>query len=152
MYSLNDKRAAVKNVERMMKLPETGNYTQDLTNEIINYQEENNLKPTGFVNYETFLSLNRRAENERKFNSVRDSLPFLSKFPYTFSDMGSDVLFINALLSDIIEKYRLDLRKPRGIFFSNDTVRAVEYLRKVMIIENGEHIDLEFIYNILRLK
>ena len=152
VYQLNDKKSYIKRLQRMFGISETGIYDERLKEKISAYQKSGGLEQTGIVDYLTFKALIETDGKRRIAEKIKSDLPFLNNFPYTYGDIGEGVCFLNSLISDIIQRNGLDLRKPRGKFYNNDTVNAVKSLRKATNSAEAEDIDELLLNKLLKLK
>ena len=152
MYQISDKASAIKAIQRLLGLNETGIYDKKLKEAVTLYQRTNSINESGSVNYDTYISLVERDKKNTISSIVKKNLPFLSRFPYSRGDMGNDVLFINTLISEVITKYGFDLNKPRGKYFGDDTDRATKFIGNIILSDTKDEIDELFIYRLMRLK
>ena len=151
MYNITDKYSAVKSLQGLLGLNKNGIYDITVTNKVKQLQNENLLEDTGIVNYQTFQAIQKSTHDESIETKIRTSLPQLKSFPYSLGDYGNDVLYINTLIGDVIKKHNIDIPKPRGRYFGNDTLNAVRSLREAFLLRKSDEIDEMFIHRILRI-
>ena len=144
MYFIEDKVGAIKEVQKMLGVNETGTFDDNTRNTVISLQKKNDLSVTGVVDYETFLIILDNYRKRMLIDRVRSSLPFPNGFPYKRGDFNDSIGVLNSMLSLSIDKYCLKLFKPKGNYYSQRTENAVKTLRKIFLLEDKNEIDEEF--------
>ena len=143
MYSIYDKNAAIRNIQRMLSVSQTGLYDSDTEKAVLVLQERYSLVANGTVDYNTFSAIvdNYKQKMYNKQN------PYLldPKYPYKYGDIGDSVLLINQVINYILRDYSFEGVLPRGIFFGKDTVNAVRFLRKVFMMSESDEVDTQFL-------
>ena len=149
MYQIDDRISAVKELQRLLDMNQTGFYDQKTRDTVLGVQSKYNLEQTGIVDYITFTSIadEFREKNNNKWNS--DYL-FNPQFPYVKGDIGDNVGRINEALRIVLEDYVYEGTVPRGTFFDENTLSAAKFLRKIFNIESSDEIDEELMTRIMR--
>jgi hypothetical protein len=150
MYNIEDKNEAVRELQRLLGIRQTGIFDTGTKQSVIEHQRENNLEITGIADYVTFTSITESYRKRKLVKRVHEALPFTPRFPYTAGSMGDDVELINSLLRGAMEKYSINSPKPKGRYYSDYTADAVRQLRHIFILDNGTHIDEIFYDKLLR--
>ncbi len=148
MYSIYDKRSAIKVVQRLLSLNESGVYDEKTMGAVKNFQSINELEQTGVVDYITFTRLRAAkvaAEQESKARA-RISGP---TFPYKAGDRSADMGVINSDLREALLMYTHEDILPRGDYYTSYTASAAKRLREVYMLEEGYHIDEELYYKVI---
>ncbi len=148
MYRIEDKEAAVKQVQRLLDITVTGVFDEETRLAVISFQNRKGLNESGIVDYESFTLMKEEYLKEDMRREARRRLPFSPRFPYSFGDMGNDVTLINALLNDVMKEYTVEVLSVVGVFYSDRTENAVRELRKIFGLREGGHIDEEFFYRL----
>ena len=144
MYRISDKGAAIAEVQRLLNTTQTGVYDENTQKIVAEQQKVNNLPITGSVDYKTFLSI-LKLYSSRRFSEAEES-PFIPKarFPIKKGSLGSEIEYINILLKNILEEYKIDYKIPYGRYYGYDTENAVIALGRLFDIpaENGVTLEL----------
>ena len=141
MYYITDKVSAIKALQRLLFIEESGFYDDRTRQNVIEHQKANNLPQTGDVDYFTFISIRDKHFQRNILENTRRDVPFESRFPYSFGMYGDDVGLINSILSINAQKYSPDTKKPSGSYYSKDTEQAVSELRHIFMLEDGITVD-----------
>ena len=149
MYHITDIKSAVKAVQRLLLLNETGIYDESTKEAVRKNQEKSGLPATGIVDFATFNAIKNRYREEGIKKRTYSLSPLeLNKFPYEFGMHHHDVSILNAMIANKIDKYSLPLQKPRGSFYTRTTGNAVELLREIFLLNKGRYIDEIFFYKL----
>lgn len=140
MYSLTDKNMAIKEVQRLLGLNQTGQYDAQARLSVSEHQSKNKIPITGTVDYATFESIANAYQEAADIAYARNFL-IQPAFPYYFGANDSNVGYINSLIREIFTQYTLESKLPKGNFYSTDTAEAVKALRKIFMLEDGEAVD-----------
>ena len=149
MYNINDKPAAIKEVQRLLLLNETGIYDNKTEEAVIEKQREAELEITGIVDLATFEAIVKDFKDTALKNRVKEEAPLEGEFPYDIGEFGQDTVILNAMLAGAIDKHALPLWRPKGGYYSKVTAAAVTRLREIFLLESGTHID-EIFYDRLK--
>ena len=142
MYHIEDKSSAIKEIQKMLSVNETGNCDEKTRASVLELQRLKGLASNGVVDYNTYTVIREEYERrKRRENVFKSSVLRDNAFPYELGSHGHDVTILNGMLANQIEKYSLPLWKPRGSFYSKATAFAVEFLREVFYLEGGRCID-----------
>jgi hypothetical protein len=148
MYRIEDSTAAVKELQRLLGLKQTGNYDGKTANAVKMKQDEYSLEKTGIADYETFTLIvdEYRVKRDRVWNSSYLHSP---KFPYVNGDMGDDEGRINEALYTVLKEYSYEGTLPRGGYLGDDSFYGVKYLRDIFGMEQRDEIDEQLMNRIL---
>lgn len=149
MYEIEDRGAAIAEVQRLLDLNQTRIFDKKTINSVAEHQKSQNLEVTGIVDYATFLSL-VASKKSRENNKIKNhGVINASVFPIKAHSQGYHVEHINSLLSDILTEYRYDQILPRGKYFGQDTMRAVMTVQEIFDLPKEEHISVSLYNRIL---
>lgn len=151
MYDINDKPAAIRRIQRMLSLNESGIYDSRTREEVKAHQKKNLLNESGIVDYQTFMSILEVYRLKHLKKDVEEKIPFENNFPYSKGDIGDGPTILNTMLRRAIDTLSLDLQKPRGPYFSDTSTVAVKALRRIFLLKDAEYIDEIFYDRLLRL-
>ncbi len=148
MYRIEDKASAIKEIQRLLKINESGFYDTVTRDKVKDTQKQNGIEQTGIVDYTTFVKIvnDHKRSSDKIWNS---NYLFLPDFPYRTTNIGSNITRINDALKIVLKDYRYDGIIPAGGYFGNDTVNAIRFLRKVFMLDDSDEIDEELMNRIL---
>ncbi len=145
MYNINDKNSAIKELQRLLRINQTGQYDSNTKSAVKEHQEKNNIAVTGITDYETFESVVNEHILYEMIELNKLNLHELPDFPYKYGDSGTNVGVINSILGEIFEEYTIETKLPRGKYFDKDTENAVTRLQAIfMLSETGQVDDIMF--------
>ena len=144
MYELTNRAAALRNVQNMLGLNESGIYDTKTKNRVLLHQKDNSLQESGVIDYLTFLSIVREYNNSKLKYKVSQKTPFRDGFPYKKGDFGDEINILNSMIRKAINEYRLNSTLPRGPYYSDATIEAVRELRGIFMLSQVDFIDEEF--------
>lgn len=148
MYSVNDKKAAIRDLQRFLfiigqnedipHLSIDGFYSEETVEAVTAFQRLHNLEEDGKVGRVTFDAI-YEAYTDAMNKSKSEVLDFdRALFPLKLGDSGNNVSVLNSIIRELSRFYK-DLPLPHGDFYSLDTKYAIRllqsYFRKT---ENGE--------------
>ena len=144
MYLISNKPEAIRQVQNFLGINESGKYDDKTKEEVIAFQITNNLEPSGTVDYKTFVLLRKKHNNNMLLKKVNNIIPFKNEFPYKRGDSGYAVEILNAMLASVIDKYELNILRPRGNYYNQRTEKAVYLLRELFLLPQSTEIDEKF--------
>lgn len=143
MYRIEDEISAIKNIQRLIFLNQTGAYDEKTRNSVLEIQKKQGSTPSGIVDYETFRLI---VENYHKKASQKSSeYLFGAKYPYEYGDIGENIVIINNAVSAVLKDFRYNEDHPKGAFFGHETINGIRYLRKAFCMEESDSADPAFI-------
>ena len=146
MYFVSDKGRAVRALQRMLRVPESGRLdrrTRDKIAEITGNSESSE------VGYRDFLLI-KEAYNKRKRSAVvREYMGFSVDERSMQEYSRGELTKINLLLSKAMQKNRLDGYPPRGGRYSKESAGAVSSLRKMLSLPEKDGVDSELLFGII---
>ncbi len=145
MYSITDTEEAIKQIQKMLGLNETGQYNKETEDTVSRHQSDNGLVVSGVVDYETFLSIVKDYRHSREILYANSNL-LNPQFPYSKGDYDSNVGYINAIIRDIFTEYRIETKPPQNDYYGLDTVEAVRALRDIFMLDMSDETD-EILFN-----
>ena len=148
MYRINDTVSAVKEVQRLLGLNQTGYYNETTRNAVLHIQELYGLRQSGFTDYSTFRAIVREY-NDRESMSWNNAFIYDASFPYLQGDKGDSAGRINEALTEVLKSYSYEYALPRGKYISADTLRGVNFLQKVFDMPVSQAIDQKFMNRIM---
>ena len=148
MYHVEDTISAIKELQRLLYLNQTGFFDQETKEAVIDIQNSYGLKNTGVADYETFSAILK--EFHRKQNAYYDSdFLFAPQFPYQVGDFDENIKLINDALIPILKDYVYEGPIPRGKYFGNDTLNAIHFLQEIFGDRKNDKITAEFVNRLL---
>lgn len=141
MYDIRNKSEAIRRIQKMLKVNESGIYDSKTRQKVTLHQELYSIEQSGVVDYITFLSILSEYNKNKIIELTNKNTPFTDGFPFRPGDSGDSITIINAMLKSAIEKYGLDATIPRGPFYSDATGIAVLELRRIFMLEEKNEID-----------
>ena len=150
MYLIEDKSAAIREIQRLLEINQSGNYDSRTFEAVKSHQLLKGLPATGQVDYETFKSIHESFRYKNVLKKSAGMFSFVTRFPYQIGYSGEDVALINSLLSNVIDKFGLNYIKPKGRYFSVRSASAVKRLREIFMLEDGYHVDEPFFEILLK--
>ena len=150
MYHIDDNISALKEVQRLLNVNQTGVYYESTQKAIEKIQSKYDLENTDVVNYQTFNAI-LNEYNIKKINKVNTNYLFDPKFPYMVGDMNDNVGLINDAMRLVLNDFVYENALPNGKYLSENTITAANFLRKIFKIDLSDKID-EFFVNRLLLE
>ena len=141
MYFIEDKTAAIKAMQKMLKINQTGEYDALTRGRVIEHQKNNSINTTGIVDYETFISILEDYRYVILKENAQTSIFENPSFPYKLGDFDENVGKINTLINDIFTDYLLETPLPTGKYFGKDTENAILRLRNIFALESSPYLD-----------
>ena len=143
MYNIEDKPGAIKEVQRLLGVNQSGIYDEMTKRSVISFQSKMNMEASGITDYLTFVAL---VEEYKRMN--REKLAsfhlFNECFPYKEGDLNNNIATINEIIAIVLENYRYEGLYPYGKYFGTDTLRALRFLQKTFCMEETEQISSDF--------
>lgn len=157
MYRINDRQEAVRRIQGYLAIagsPQifvapTGVYDENTRLSVIDFKRENGLSADDTVDYETFTRLYLRYVFLKEIAELKRGMPWV-KFPVMKGAFFDKMRFINASLALALDYYGITHRLTEGRHFSAESAMAVSELRRIYQLENGEHIDEEFMIRLIK--
>lgn len=148
MYRIDNTSAAIKELQRLLRINQTTIYDQATRNAVLRIQNEQGLDQTGVADYQTFTAI---VEKYHDYNSQiwNSDYLFNPKFPYILGDMDDNIGRINDVLSIVLKDYSYEGLLPKGTYYGDDTQNAAEYLRKIFKMQYFDGIDAKFMNRLL---
>lgn len=143
MYNIEDKPGAIKEVQRLLGVSQSGIYDEMTKKSIISFQSKRNIEASGITDYQTFTAL---VDEHKKTNQERLATLHLfnERFPYKEGDMNNNIAIINDMIAIVLKDYRYDGAPPSGKYFGEDTLRALRYIQGIFGMEETDQISSEF--------
>ena len=152
MYRIDDRQTAIMQVQKfLMALTEdifiapSGVFDDNTRLAVIVFQKKFGLEDTGVVDFATFELLYREYAKIVMHGSVNDTVGNFLIFPMQRGDMSEGIFHINTTLAALLDYYGITHRLRASSFYSEETALAVSALRKIYMLDEGDHID-ELLY------
>ncbi len=158
MYSVLDKKGAIREVQRLLGYVGTklgnkamrdvrisGVYDKITADGVKEFQKNNSLHITGRVDQETFYLLYSAYVLAKRRNTENLSV----ELPVGFGAYNQEIRTINEMLAYLTEYYYGATDVKVNNFFSNYTANAVSVLKEVFGFERSEIIDEDFYSRLL---
>ena len=140
MYRIENKSAAIKEVQRLLGINRTGIYDQPTMRAVKNIQSDRSFPVTGKVDYRTFMII--AADYRKGLSHIwNNAYLFSPSFPYLRGSQGENVSRINEALAIILEDYFYEEDLPYGAYYGETTERGVQYLRGIFGLQGVDGID-----------
>lgn len=151
MYRIDDRDAAIKDVQRLLGVNQTGFYDAPTENAVKKVQSIYSYEENGKVDYKTF-GIIVAEHNERELSTKEEYYLFAPQFPYVLYDIDENIRLINSALNTVLKDYVYEEEFPEGIFFGVSTLNAANFLRKIFGMTLSDEIDERFVNRLLREK
>ena len=139
MYSIYNTNAAIKEIQRMLGVNQTGHYDAKTRDAVREIQRAYELTETGETDYKTFRAI---SDNHQREKLKKSNCHYLnSEYPYIYADIGENILLINSALSRVLKNYDYEGVYPHGSFFGTETVNGIRFLRKVFLLNGDDSLD-----------
>jgi hypothetical protein len=148
MYRIEDNVSAIKEIQRLLGLNQTGYYDQETKTAVIGVQERNSISKSGIVDYITF-SAAVKEYRDGKSNLWNSSYLFSPDFPFYEGDHGDNARRINEALTKVLRDFNYEGTLPRGAYLGKESMNGVKFLKNVWGLRESEEIDEKFMNRIL---
>jgi len=148
MYRIEDTVSAIKEVQRLLDINQTGIYDNATREAVVNLQTASGLTAGGIINYETFVMIVNEYKKKKREITDTDYL-HIPSFPYTVESHDENVGKINDALRLVLREYVYDGIEPRGKYFGINTLNATNYLRSIFRMDSSDRIDEAFMNRLL---
>lgn len=156
MYKASDRTAAIKQIQiylneiyRERGIVPNGIYDTSTESGVKDFQSKHGLADVG-VDYITHTLLYREYLKQIIKKRTDARVGSLIRFPICYGDFGDHVLHVNGLLSDILNRYGIHHAIKKNRYFSKDSAKATADIRKIFLLDGGEHIDQLLYERLLR--
>ena len=148
MYQIENTPAAIKELQRLLRINQTSRYDRQTQNAVRDIQSRYGLTQTGIADYDTF---NYRLDEFHRYETEiwNSEYLFNPKFPYVKGDIGINVERINNALAIISKNFFYEGLIPRGNFLSNESITAAKFLSEKFNYNISEEIDEALMNRIL---
>ena len=153
MYNINDKSSAIRNIQKYLakiyegtlNVNENGIFDEKTIIALNKFQEENGLYVKASVDFSTFSAILDAYNKAIIVCEIQKKNPRL-KFPLTRGMQGFEIYKINSMLGDILRHYLLFDYPPLVNYYSEETEKAVNEIRKIFNLSKQNGID-EILYS-----
>lgn len=149
LYMPDDRASAVKNIQRLLKINESGIYDARTAQAVRAAQRSFGLDDNGRVDLPTFsavLEMYRRNERTRSYTSGVDT----SAFPYDVGAYGVGVREIIQLLYSALVPYSMTSSALRGAIYTVGVGDAAKKLREIYGLPIATYVDEDMYVRIRR--
>ena len=148
MYRIEDNISAIKELQRLLGVNESGFYDKKTDSAVNEIRKRNSLPQNKEVDYETFKTI--VSEHKEKISQQWKSDYLISpSFPYVENNMGANAGRINKALAILLKEYTYEGVLPHGSYINSDTINGIHYLQRVFIMEERDAIDVELMNRII---
>ena len=137
MYSITDRKSAVKAVQKLLGHRRNGVFCDEDREEIRRIQSKYGIKQNGKVDYKTYLSIKQEYAEMQNARDAERYMPVASNFPYRVGDCGNDVGEINILLSEALSIFGICEYSLGGDCFTEETAGAIRKLCTIFGMEEA---------------
>ena len=148
MYRIEDDISAIKEVQRLLGLNETGRYDGKTRSAVLNIQRKHALDESGVTDYETFVAIVKEYR-KRKDEIWDNGYLFSPSFPFKEGELCDDAARINEALARVLKSYGYDGVIPHGKYIGTDTIYGVLFLREIFGIDKRDEIDAAFMNRLM---
>lgn len=149
MYRIYDTPSAIREVQRYLSLTAdeaifvapSGVYDENTRKSVIDFQKREGLLPTGVVDRETFELLYLKYSLEREKNLVREGVNQYARLPLRPGESSVAMIAVNAMLARLLSYYDISHNFRRSGYYSAETSRAVQELKKIYRLDMIDEID-----------
>ena len=113
MYSITDKKKAIRLIQRYVGLTENGVYDKRVRDAVVKFQEEMELSVSGEVDYNTFVYLRDNYKAGREVSEYVSNMD-IERYPYSRGDYGEHIRRANADMGVALLNYTHERPMPRG--------------------------------------
>ncbi len=152
MHFIENKSDAIKALQKMLDINQTGEYDNLTRSRVVNLQEKSSINPNGIVDYETHRAIYSAYQHKIIKETAMSSILDNPAYPYKLGDFGENVEKINILINDIFIDYSIETPLPKGKYFGNDTEKAILRLREIFAMKLHPYIDEELFIRMIREK
>lgn len=147
-YEITDTASAIKNVQRLLGINESGTYGEKTKKATMDVQRRFGIPANGVVDYRTFSKILEQSKYAKsdKMNAWTDGL---ADFPYDVGDFGRDVSRVIWLLDSVSGLYG-GIRALRGSVYSVGVGEAVKWLRGIFGMPSRTDVDEELYIRLKR--
>ena len=127
-YSVEDRTSAIKNIQRMLGVNQSGIYDMKTARAVSDVQRAYGIEEDGTVDRITFaaiLGLNKEREIKRAYGGV------LGELPYGVGDYGDGVREAIGVLRYALLPYTSDAHVLQGAIYTVGVGAAVEKIREI---------------------
>ena len=143
MYRIEDTESAIKDVQRLLSVNQSGIFDDKTRKKVVEIQEKYEIDKSGVVDYETFKKISLEHRIKQSGMRTNDYL-FNPNFPFIESNFSDNVEKINGILSLVLSDYAYEGILPKGKYYGKSTVDGVGYMRKIFGMEDSEEVDAVF--------
>ena len=140
MYHIEDTVSALKEVQRLLGVNQTGAYDENTKKAVDKIQNAYGLSANSFVDYETFEAIVKDYKRKTEYTLKTDFL-FDPVFPYRLYDVDDNVRSINDAIALISAEYSYEDVLPKGKIISQYSITAANFLRDIFNMKRSELID-----------
>ena len=151
MYKISDKPAAIREVQKYLRLIGydsypvivSGVYDDKTELAVKDFQTSNGIEVTGEVDEITFARLYGKYRAASRLKELREKTDPLITFPLTAGTVSDEMLHINRMISKLLKKYGIAKHFRVSRTFGKDTEAGVVELRGIYGIDGSGIIDEE---------
>lgn len=150
MYRINDKAAAIRNIQRFLAkissdraVVPSGVYDEDTRLAVIDFQKRMDIAPSGAVDRGTLDMLYAEYISKAKTETLARGVGSFISFPLREGNMDGAVIHLNKTLSDLLDHYGITHRLRSSSFYSSETAEAVRIMRKIYLLPEDTLVDEE---------
>lgn len=147
-YMINDRTAAIRNIQRLLFMNESGVYDERTAETVREAQRRNGIGVSGLVDRETFYALLAEHDNEKMRKAYTSELD-PREFPYDVGSYGVGVGEIVRLVRSALSVYDLPFNL-RGSIYSAALGEAVRALRGIYGFDDATDVDEKLYVRIKR--
>lgn len=148
MYRIEDQTSAIKELQRLLGIAQTGYYNAKTRELVMATQESEKMPVTGIADYRTFSAIVKKHRMNAQQTWSNNYL-FSPSFPYKEGDMDENVQKINKGIAAVAQGYSYEGTVPNGKYYGYHTVMASNYLRKVFGMEASDVVDESFMNRLI---
>ena len=153
IYDITNRKEVVREIKKYLYLvsenlyesiPRTtidGYFDEETKNAVIEFQKIKGIKPSGEVDYETFVLLFDDYSSAVFDIEFRDQILTDNGFPYTQGDISEDVQVLHLMINELSKTYTNIPSVKSAQYYSGETVKSVSQLRQLFQLEEGDFVD-----------
>jgi hypothetical protein len=157
MYRIEDKAAAIKEVQRYLSslidsvhIAENGSYDANTREAVVRFQNMRGLAPIGTVDYQTFSLLYEAFRENQLKNAVRETSIGYRSFPITRDSTPEEIKSVNSKIQEILKYYGAEITQHTFSVFNAEVEESIMILREIFRLEGEAVIDEILFWRIVR--
>ena len=134
MYRFYDEKDKVREIQKYLFLPESGNYDERTRDAVIKIQARNDKEQNGKIDYDTFTIIYLEYLKEKQRQKLNARFPD-SDFPIKINSYGDAVMEVNKMLILLSDFYGIQTNLKYSDYYGQRSERVLIELSDIYDIE-----------------